>query len=85
MPFATKSYDAGSFLKYKSDFTVANTEYHGYADPTALTSSQKWKVFRVTLNSDGTTAAIDFMNGTNAFSNIWDNRISLGGVATVYS
>lgn len=83
--FATKSYDAGAFLKYRSDFTQAGFEYHGYADAGASTATAKWKVYRVTLNADGTTAAIDFMNGNSNFENIWDNRLSLSGVNTVYS
>jgi len=85
MPFATKSYDAGAFLKYRSDFTQAGFEYHGYAEPGTSTTNNKWKVYRITLNTDGTTDKIDFMNASSAFDQIWDNHLITNGASTSYS
>lgn len=69
---------SGALTLESSYFTIrfdegATYTYIGYADPGSATSAASWQIKRMT-NASGD---ILFANGASAFTNIWDNRLSL--------
>lgn len=59
----------------KIDSVDANTTYIGTAQIGAATSSALWQIKRILTS--GTITTIAWASGTDAFTNIWDNRVSL--------
>lgn len=58
----------------KIDAADANTTYVGKAQIGSATSSAVWQIKKVSISGNITTIA--WANGTDAFTNIFDNRAS---------
>jgi hypothetical protein len=56
------------------DISVANTTYVGQALPGTATSASEWRIKRITETVNG--SAVDWANGSAAFSHAWTNRLS---------
>lgn len=85
-------FDFGSAPPYQQIMDLAggaNVIYIGWATPGVPTSAAKWKIRKLgyTADSNGTlqVTRIQYMNGDVGFNQIWDNRVSLNGVATTYA
>lgn len=59
--------------------------YIGWSNPGSSTSDPVWKIRKLTYDVNNNTTNIQWMNGSVKFNQIWDNRVSLNGVATNYS
>lgn len=82
MSFATKSYDAGSPYMQQMDYSGGtNVIYLGMADPGTATSKNRWRVQKFTYDANNNVTSITFMNGSDNFDQIWDNRAA---AATTY-
>ena len=75
MPFATRSYPEES--PYIEKWTVVSTSpliiIKGRADPGVATSKNLWKIWKETYDANGLLSTKLFMNGSNAFDQIYDN------------
>lgn len=59
------------------DYASATTRYQGHASPGTLTATARWRIKRVTLDSQGRVTAIEFAGGSGSYDQIWDTRASL--------
>lgn len=60
------------------DYDVnSNPLYLGKAVPGTATSSPLWQIRKFTYDINSNLTVIQFANGTNDFTQIWDNRASL--------
>lgn len=57
------------------DEVDANTTYYGYAQWGTNTDASLWRIMKQTVS--GTITTLEMANGSDAFENIWDNRLSL--------
>lgn len=64
----------GNFLQ-QIDSANATTVYIGSARSGATTSAASWQIKKIATN--GTIVTINWAAGTDAFTNIWDNRAIL--------
>lgn len=68
--------DEGVMYAKRVDFISDNLLYKGEAVPGSATSDAVWRIRRVTIGSDNDVTE-EWANGSDAFTNIWDNRASL--------
>ena len=69
-------YEAGTpEYAQQYDYVSATTSYLGEALPGSLTSDARWRIKLLTIT--GPDVATTWANGNSAFSNIWDNHLSL--------
>lgn len=61
----------GNFTQYV-DAVDANTTYVGVAQIGTATSVSEWQIKKITV--DGTVTSITWAEGTDSFTNEWDNR-----------
>ena len=66
--------DSNSYLT-KIDEPDSSTTYIGNAAISSSTASGVWQIKKISVS--GTVTTISWAGGTDAFSNIWDNRASL--------
>jgi len=59
----------------ETDLSQTGFVYVGQAVPGSATSSAVWKIKRITEGVNGTS--IDWANGTDASTNVWDDRLTL--------
>jgi hypothetical protein len=59
----------------ETDSSVANVTYVGQADPGSDTSDPVWRIKRITETLTG--ASIDWADGSGAFDQVWDDRLTL--------
>lgn len=75
MSFAVKALDYNSPFTKKYDYSGGSLViYAGEADPGSATSDAKWKIMKFTYDGNNNVTDIQFMNKSNAFDQIWDNR-----------
>lgn len=65
----------GNTWKKIIDQPNSTTTYIGMASPGTSTSAAAWQIKRI--STSGTQTFIEYANGTLAFTNIWNNRVSL--------
>lgn len=70
-------FDVGDHLQLKVDYASDTITYYGYSSPNVTTDDDAWIIKRETKDSSGRTIALEFANGNNSPTNIWDNRASL--------
>lgn len=58
------------------DETDANNVYIGYAVPGTASSSPSWKIIKLVKSGSITTKL--YAGGSASYSNVWDNRATLG-------
>ncbi len=63
-------------MKTLVDESTTTVTYVGDAATGSATSGSLWRIKRLTQS--GTVLIIEWANGNGNFSNIWDNRVSLG-------
>jgi hypothetical protein len=49
----------------------------GYASPGTATSVAAWRIAHITYDASDTPTAVLYANGSDSFTNIWDNRAGL--------
>jgi len=65
-------------LQTKLDYNGGtNPVYIGKAASGTLTSDPGWQIRKLTYDINGNVTDLGFGNGTDNYTNIWDNRISL--------
>ncbi len=64
----------------QAEYTVAmiynsnnNIEYYGETEPGTSKASVGWRIRKYTYDSNGFVTNIQWANGNNEFSNIWNN------------
>lgn len=77
MAFAVKSFDYNSPFTRKLDYQGGSyVIYIGDADPGTITSDAKWRIQKLTYDGNNNVTDIKFMNKSNEFNQVWDNRTS---------
>lgn len=57
------------------DEASSTTTYVGYAQPGSDTSDAVWQIFK--LLESGTVTSKQYADGSDSFTNVWDDRASL--------
>jgi hypothetical protein len=70
--------EAEVMYKKRTDFVSDTLIYKGVAAPGALETAAVWRISRITFDPNSNDdIAEDFVNGTDGFLNIWDDRATL--------
>ena len=67
-------------IQYTQQFDYdanGNVIYIGRADIGNATSGAKWQIRKMTYDAVGNLLTIQFANGNDGYTSIWDNRASL--------
>jgi hypothetical protein len=62
---------------YADRYDIVSTTifYRGQALPGSSDASAVWRLWKVTVNTSGTTtASVTWANGTNSFDKVWNDR-----------
>lgn len=62
-------------LAARYDQVSATISYSGMANPGSLTSNPVWRIRKI--EASGSDVVVTFANGSDAFNQIWDNRLIL--------
>ncbi len=49
-------------------------QYIGLADPGTSASDAQWQIKKITYDGNGNVTDIQFAQGVNTYSKVWDNR-----------
>lgn len=61
-------------LAFDNTGTNGNTIYVGSTKPGNIKSASKWKIQKITYDANDNPTDIQWPNGDNSFSYVWDDR-----------